>query len=109
LKAVRSPESIGLGDGESDQLSHGRDVEVAGVDQFLPGEVLCKRLLFVVTLRKREPVDGASEPGNGLSSRSVAHRGTRPASLDDLSKVSGVGQSKLKRYGADVLEVVRAN
>src|SRR5215467_4286540 len=24
----------------------------------------------------------------------------RPASLDDLSKVSGVGQSKLKRYGA---------
>ena len=33
----------------------------------------------------------------------------RPASLDDLSKVSGVGQSKLKRYGADVLQVVRAN
>ncbi|HEU0159362.1 MAG TPA: DNA helicase RecQ [Hyphomicrobiaceae bacterium] len=33
----------------------------------------------------------------------------RPASLDDLSKVSGVGQSKLKRYGTDVLEVVRAN
>ena len=33
----------------------------------------------------------------------------RPASLDDLAKVSGVGQSKLKRYGADVLKVVRAN
>jgi ATP-dependent DNA helicase RecQ len=33
----------------------------------------------------------------------------RPAGLDDLSKVSGVGQSKLKRYGADVLQVVRAN
>jgi ATP-dependent DNA helicase RecQ len=33
----------------------------------------------------------------------------RPASLDDLSKVSGVGQSKLKRYGADVLKVVRGN
>jgi ATP-dependent DNA helicase RecQ len=33
----------------------------------------------------------------------------RPASLDDLSKVSGVGQSKLKRYGANVLRVVRAN
>jgi superfamily II DNA helicase RecQ len=33
----------------------------------------------------------------------------RPASLDDLAKVSGVGQSKLKRYGADVLKLVRAN
>src|SRR5262249_22442702 len=33
----------------------------------------------------------------------------RPASLDGLAKVSGVGQSKLKRYGADVLKVVRAN
>ena len=33
----------------------------------------------------------------------------RPASLDDLAKVSGVGQSKLKRYGVDVLKVVRAN
>jgi ATP-dependent DNA helicase RecQ len=37
----------------------------------------------------------------------IAHK--RPASLDALSKVSGVGQSKLKRYGADVLEVVREN
>ena len=33
----------------------------------------------------------------------------RPASPDDLAKISGVGQSKLKRYGADVLKVVRAN
>jgi ATP-dependent DNA helicase RecQ len=33
----------------------------------------------------------------------------RPASADELAKVSGVGQSKLKRYGADVLKVVRAN
>jgi ATP-dependent DNA helicase RecQ len=33
----------------------------------------------------------------------------RPASTDDLAKVSGVGQSKLKRYGVDVLRVVRAN
>src|SRR5262245_19343945 len=33
----------------------------------------------------------------------------RPAGLDELAKVSGVGQSKLKRYGADVLKVVRAN
>ena len=33
----------------------------------------------------------------------------RPASPDDLAKLSGVGQSKLKRYGADVLKVVRAN
>jgi ATP-dependent DNA helicase RecQ len=31
----------------------------------------------------------------------------RPASPDALAKVSGVGQSKLKRYGADVLKVVR--
>src|SRR5206468_444997 len=31
----------------------------------------------------------------------------RPASLDALAKISGVGQSKLKRYGADVLKVVR--
>jgi len=29
----------------------------------------------------------------------------RPASPDDLAKISGVGQSKLKRYGADVLKV----
>ncbi|KAB2911958.1 MAG: DNA helicase RecQ [Hyphomicrobiaceae bacterium] len=33
----------------------------------------------------------------------------RPASAEALAKVSGVGQSKLKRYGADVLRVVRAN
>ena len=33
----------------------------------------------------------------------------RPASADELAKVSGVGQSKLKRCGADVLKVVRAN
>ena len=31
----------------------------------------------------------------------------RPASLDALAKISGVGKSKLKRYGADVLQVVR--
>jgi ATP-dependent DNA helicase RecQ len=31
------------------------------------------------------------------------------ANADELAKVSGVGQSKLKRYGADVLKVVRAN
>ena len=33
----------------------------------------------------------------------------RPGSADELAKVSGVGQSKLKRYGADVLKVVRTN
>jgi ATP-dependent DNA helicase RecQ len=33
----------------------------------------------------------------------------RPASADELAKVSGAGQSKLNRYGADVLKVVRAN
>ncbi len=33
----------------------------------------------------------------------------RPANAEALAKVSGVGQSKLKRYGADVLKVVRAN
>jgi ATP-dependent DNA helicase RecQ len=33
----------------------------------------------------------------------------RPGSLDALAKVSGVGQSKLKRYGAAVLEIVRAH
>src|SRR5215831_15641119 len=27
----------------------------------------------------------------------------RPASLDELAKASGVGQSKFKRYGADVM------
>jgi ATP-dependent DNA helicase RecQ len=31
----------------------------------------------------------------------------RPASPEALASVSGVGQSKLKRYGADVLKVVR--
>ena len=31
----------------------------------------------------------------------------RPASAEALAKVSGVGQSKLKRYGADVLKMVR--
>ena len=31
----------------------------------------------------------------------------RPANADALSKVSGVGQSKLKRYGAALLELVR--
>jgi ATP-dependent DNA helicase RecQ len=33
----------------------------------------------------------------------------RPASTDALAKISGVGQSKLKRYGDEVLKVVRAN
>ena len=33
----------------------------------------------------------------------------RPASLDALAKISGVGQSKLKRYGEDVLRTVREN
>jgi ATP-dependent DNA helicase RecQ len=33
----------------------------------------------------------------------------RPGNADELAMVSGVGQSKLKRYGADVLKVVRAN
>jgi ATP-dependent DNA helicase RecQ len=31
----------------------------------------------------------------------------RPASADALAKVSGVGQSKLERYGGDVLKLVR--
>jgi ATP-dependent DNA helicase RecQ len=33
----------------------------------------------------------------------------RPATLDALAKISGVGQSKLKRYGEDVLKVVRGS
>jgi ATP-dependent DNA helicase RecQ len=33
----------------------------------------------------------------------------RPLSADALAKVSGVGQRKLERYGADVLQIVRAN
>jgi ATP-dependent DNA helicase RecQ len=33
----------------------------------------------------------------------------RPATVESLGKVSGVGQSKLKRYGADVLDIVRRN
>jgi ATP-dependent DNA helicase RecQ len=33
----------------------------------------------------------------------------RPRSPDALAKVSGVGQSKLKRYGTAVLEIVRAH
>jgi ATP-dependent DNA helicase RecQ len=33
----------------------------------------------------------------------------RPADTDALANISGVGQSKLERYGADVLRVVRAH
>ena len=33
----------------------------------------------------------------------------RPASADALAKVSGVGQSKLKRYGTEVLKLVSEN
>jgi ATP-dependent DNA helicase RecQ len=33
----------------------------------------------------------------------------RPASIDALARISGVGQSKLARYGAGVLEVVRTH
>lgn len=33
----------------------------------------------------------------------------RPASMDALAKVSGVGQSKLKRYGTEVLKIVCDN
>ena len=33
----------------------------------------------------------------------------RPATADALAKVSGVGQSKLKRYGTEVLKIVRDN
>ena len=32
----------------------------------------------------------------------------RPASLDALGRVSGVGTRKLEAYGADFLEVIRA-
>ena len=39
--------------------------------------------------------------------RSSAIARQRPAACDALAKVSGVGQSKLKRYGAAVLKVVR--
>jgi superfamily II DNA helicase RecQ len=38
----------------------------------------------------------------------VAIARKRPASVDDLAKVNRVGQSKLKRYRADVLKMVRA-
>jgi ATP-dependent DNA helicase RecQ len=31
----------------------------------------------------------------------------RPASLGELSQISGIGQKKLERYGDAVLEVVR--
>jgi ATP-dependent DNA helicase RecQ len=30
----------------------------------------------------------------------------RPATVDALGEISGVGQAKLERYGADVLRVV---
>jgi ATP-dependent DNA helicase RecQ len=30
----------------------------------------------------------------------------RPATTDELAEISGVGQAKLERYGADVLRVV---
>jgi ATP-dependent DNA helicase RecQ len=30
----------------------------------------------------------------------------RPTTVDTLAKISGVGQAKLERYGADVLRVV---
>jgi ATP-dependent DNA helicase RecQ len=30
----------------------------------------------------------------------------RPASADALAKISGVGQTKIERYGADVLKLV---
>jgi len=33
----------------------------------------------------------------------------RPASLDELAQIKGVGASKLGRYGAAVLSVVRAH
>ncbi len=33
----------------------------------------------------------------------------RPTSADTLAKISGVGQAKLERYGADVLRVVAVN
>jgi ATP-dependent DNA helicase RecQ len=33
----------------------------------------------------------------------------RPAGADALARISGVGQSKLERYGADVLRLVREN
>ncbi|MBN8899751.1 MAG: HRDC domain-containing protein, partial [Rhodospirillales bacterium] len=32
----------------------------------------------------------------------------RPASLDELGQIKGVGASKLQRYGVPVLEVLRA-
>ena len=37
----------------------------------------------------------------------IAHR--RPANAEALKGVSGVGQSKLQRYGAEVLKLVREN
>ena len=33
----------------------------------------------------------------------------RPATLDEMSQVSGVGQAKLARYGNDFLDVLKQN
>jgi ATP-dependent DNA helicase RecQ len=33
----------------------------------------------------------------------------RPATLDELAQIKGVGASKLARYGVGVLEVVRSS
>jgi ATP-dependent DNA helicase RecQ len=38
----------------------------------------------------------------------VAIASARPTSLAELLRVSGVGESKLRRYGDEVLEVLRA-
>jgi len=38
----------------------------------------------------------------------VAIASARPANLTELLRVSGVGESKLRKYGNDVLEVLRA-
>jgi len=39
----------------------------------------------------------------------VAFATSRPTSPEELLGISGVGQSKLERYGDDFLEVIRAH
>jgi len=68
----------------------------------------------MATLIITEKTSQAGDLRSGWSARKswstcAAAAPRRPASLDDVAKVSGVGQSKLKRYGADMLKVVWAN
>lgn len=65
-------------------------------------------LLSALKAKRRALAEAASVPAYIIfTDRTLIEMAeTRPASLDDMARISGVGAKKLERYGADFLSVI---